>query len=238
MGSAEFDGAYRNLETTLLNDMPNADRLLIFNYFMYGACQVISESKDLSDSEKIQKFEILIDKWERRGGNYIITDLNSSDPTRRLAAIELVLRHEDPFVRQMSIERGLSSDSMAVQSLALQSVFINKTSIGGYICTPDDQPDQGICSHTFNVILEQVQRSGNGLALSGHMQGGLFDQDVTEDDMQGTLIGRVFSLGGKSCSITANLGSNLVLVGRMECDKYDWDYPPGGGSATVVINVY
>lgn len=63
LGSGGIENDYRRIQADVLSQYPNADRVHIWDSFVYMLCTLLRSSTALSDAEKLDRYQVLVDKW-------------------------------------------------------------------------------------------------------------------------------------------------------------------------------
>jgi hypothetical protein len=64
LGSGTIDNDFKSIEEDLLSKYPNADRLHVWDSFVYMLCTILASSKTLSDDQKLSRYDTLVNEWQ------------------------------------------------------------------------------------------------------------------------------------------------------------------------------
>ena len=63
LGSGAIENDYRRIQADVLSQYPNADRVHVWDSFVYMLCTLLRSSPSLSEAEKLDRYQVLVDTW-------------------------------------------------------------------------------------------------------------------------------------------------------------------------------
>jgi hypothetical protein len=63
LGSGDVSNEYKKVENDVLSKYPNADKTHTWDSFVYMLCTLLKSSTSLTDKEKLDRYEILLNTW-------------------------------------------------------------------------------------------------------------------------------------------------------------------------------